>query len=365
VTTAPTDDRSAAGGAPWLRRHGLKLALSLVVGAAFVWLLQAGALPIVPDRQALARVSVPAAVAYFAIFSGVHVIRAARWYLLLAPVHRVPLRRVMAVAWIGFFAIVALPFRTGEMVRPLLIRRKGALSGWAAAGTVGAERVMDGLALSILLFVALSLTKPLDPLPRSIGNLPISAAIVPAAAYAALLGFFAAFVVMGVFYWRRDWARRTTERVVGFVSPRLASWLADRVELLAGGMRFLPRARYTVPFAILTAVYWFLNAAGSWVLARGCGFDSVSYLEVCVILGVLALGILTPNAPGFFGAYQFSLYAGLAMFFPQHEVIETGGPFVFLQYVLQISVTVLSAGVGMALEHAGLREALAPDPAEP
>ena len=52
------------------------------------------------------------------------------------------------------------------------------------------------------------------------------------------------------------------------------------------------------------------------------------------------------------------------MFFPQHEVIETGGPFVFLQYVLQLSVTLLAALIGMAFEHTGLREALAAEPAE-
>ena len=33
-------------------------------------------------------------------------------------------------------------------------------------------------------------------------------------------------------------------------------------------------------------------------------------------MGVLALGILLPNAPGFFGAFQISIYAGFAMFFP-------------------------------------------------
>lgn len=358
-----TTDGVAPSKAPpgWLRRHGWKLVASLVLAAAFAYLLNAGALPILPDRAALAKVSGWSIAAYVLIYCFVHVLRAARWYLLLAALARVPLRKVIAVAFIGFFAIVALPFRTGEMVRPVLIRKKGVLSGWAAMGTVAAERVMDGLALSLVLFIALITSKPLDPLPERIGNLPVSAAVVPAAAYLALTGFFVAFVVMGAFYVSRAWARRTTERIFGIVSHKLARSIADRVEQLASGLGFLPRASHTVPFAAATAVYWLTNAAGLLLLARSSGFDTMSYAEACVVMGVLALGILTPNAPGFFGAYQLAVYAGLAMFFPQEQVMGTGGAFVFLLYVAQLAVNLFFAVLGMAIEHTGLSDALEAD----
>lgn len=342
----------------WLSRHWLKLVASVAIAGGFAWLLRAGALPILPGRGAFAQVKWWAVATYVLVWCFVHYVRAVRWYWLLRPVHHVPIRRVLAVAWIGFAAVLFLPFRTGEVVRPVMIRKKGHLSGWAATGTVGAERVIDGLVLSVLLFVALSLSKPLDPLPSSIGALPVPAAVVPGAAYSALLLFAAVFVVMGVFYWRREFARRTTERIVGLVSKRLAAWLAERVEKVADGLTFLPRASYLAPFLALTAVYWGVNGAATWLLAWGCGFDGITYTEACVNMGVLALGILLPNAPGFFGAFQISVYAGFAMFFPAETVVGPGAAFVLIIYLAQLSITAAGGALGMALERTSVREAL-------
>jgi uncharacterized protein (TIRG00374 family) len=354
----------ATRGSSWLSRHGLKLAGSLLIAAGFAYVLHRGALPIVPDADAFSKMRWWTLPAYLALWSVVHLVRAARWYLLLVPVSEVRLRRVLAVAFIGFAAVVLLPFRTGEVVRPVLIREKGKLSGWAATGTVGAERVLDGLFLSVLLFITLRLSKPLDPLPDRIGNLPVPAAVVPGAAYAALALFAAAFAVMVVFYFARDAARRATLRTIGFFSASLARWLADRVEKVADGLRFLPRLRYTLPFLAATVCYWLLNAAGAWLLAWGCGFDDISYVEACVIMGVLALGILVPNAPGFFGAFQISLYAGFAMFFSAELVVGPGAAFVFLLYLSQLVVTFGAAGLSALAEHTDLREALAADAKE-
>jgi hypothetical protein len=288
----------------------------------------------------------------------VHVLRAARWYWLLLPIHPVPMRKILNVSFIGFAAIVALPFRTGEMVRPVMIRKQGHLSGWAATGTIGAERVIDGLFLSVLLFGTLLASEPLDPLPDRIGDLPVPAKVVPNAAYLALAVFALAFVAMGMFFWRRQLARRLTENIVGLVSKPLASWLADRVDKVAQGLEFLPRARYFVPFLALTAIYWLINAAATWLLGWGVGLTSMSYAQACVNMGVLALGILLPNAPGFFGAFQISIYAALALYFPPAEVVGPGSAFVFLIYLAQMGITLAAALIGMLVEHTSLREAL-------
>lgn len=348
----------------WLRRHWIKLLGSLLVALGFAWLLHKGALPIVPSASAFARVKWWTVAAYVAIWCGIHLLRAVRWHFLLAPVHPVPMKRIVAVAWIGFAAIVLLPFRTGEVVRPVLIRKKGHLSAWAATGTVAAERVIDGLFMSVMLFIALLVSKPLDPLPKSIGALPIPAAVVPGAAYSALLLFAAAFTVMGVFYWRRELARRLTERVVGLFSKKLAAWLAERVEKVASGLAFLPRWRYTAPFLGFTAVYWLANAAASWLLAWGVGFDRIQYAEACVCMGVLALGILIPNAPGFFGAFQISIYAGLAMFFAPELVVGPGAALVLILYLAQLAITGTGAAIGLYWERTSVGEALDARPEE-
>ncbi len=330
----------------------------MVMAAGLVYLLHAGALPVVPDATAFARTRWWTVLAYGVIWVGMLVLRSSRWYLLLAPIHPVPLRRALAVGLIGYGAISLLPFRLGEVVRPTLIRRKGQLSFLAATGTVGAERVIDGLVLSVTLLLALLSADRVDPLPDHIGNLPVPAALVLAGAYSAVSLFAALFVAMAVFYYWRDFARRTTERVVGLVTPKGGQWLADVVERLAEGLRFLPRWRYTGPFLLLTGVYWFLFLCGAWVLMWGVGIESPTLLESTVIMGVLALGVVVPNAPGFFGAFQISVYCGMVMFYPLSVVTGVGAAFVFLIYLLQLCLTLLVGGVSLAVEGLSPTEAL-------
>lgn len=357
--TPPSDTGSEVGG--WLRKHRLKVLLSIVLAGVFVWVLNAGALPIVPKRSTLAQVKWWTLAAYLGLWSIVHLVRAVRWSLLLTPIHPVPLGRVVQVSFIGFAAIVLLPLRTGEAARPVLIRRQGQLSGWAATGTIGAERIIDGLFLSAVLLTALALATPLSPLPDRIGDLPVSASLVPGAAYTALALFVSAFVVMGTFYWRRDWARRMTHRIVGIVSDDLASWLSERVESVASGLAFLPNIRYTGPFLLATGFYWVLNAAGTWLLAWGCGIDDYTFARACVTTGVLALGILVPSAPGFFGAYQVSVYASFAMYYPAEVVTGPGAAYVFLAYLSQVVITLGAAGIALATGKTRLTEALETD----
>jgi glycosyltransferase 2 family protein len=340
-------------------RHWGKLLASIAVGGAFVWLLDAGALPVLPSAGDFASVRWWTVAGYLALWLVVHYLRALRWYWLLVPIQRVPIGKILRVSFIGFAAIVALPFRTGEMVRPVMIRKRGELSGWAATGTIAAERVIDGLMLSVLLFLGLVTSRPLDPLPDRIGDLPVPAAVVPGAAYSALALFALAFLTMALFYWRRDFARRLTEKSIGLVSAALARRLAESVEKVLSGLEFLPRPALLLPFLLMTLVYWLLNAGATWLLGWGVGFETMTYGQACVNMGVLALGILLPNAPGFFGAFQISVYAALALYFAPEEVVGPGAAFVFLLYVAQMAITFGTALVSMLLEGIGVRDALA------
>ncbi len=78
-------------------------------------------------------------------------------------------------------------------------------------------------------------------------------------------------------------------------------------------------------------------------LMRGCGLTSVTLGQAWVAMGVLGLGVVIPNAPGYFGAFQLSLYAGLALYFRADAVIAAGAVFVFYAYIIQVGVTILVA----------------------
>jgi uncharacterized protein (TIRG00374 family) len=337
---------------PRLSRHWPKLVVSLVIAVGFAWLMHQGALPLVPHREAFARVDWFTVFLYVCFWSAVHVVRTGRWYWLLAAVHRVPLITVLRASFIGAAAVVLMPFRTGEFVRPLLIRREGKLSAWAATGTVGAERIIDGLSVMALLILSLALAKPVEPLPDHIGDLQIPAKLVPGAAYATALLFITAFALMSVFYWWRDWARRVTRSVLGLVSLDLAEWVSGRVEQVADGLGFLREPRYSLPFLAATLVYWLGNGFSWWILAQAVGIERLTVLQGFATMGVLGLGILIPGAPGFFGAFQLAIYAGLAMYLPPEEVVGQGSVYVFLTYVVQVGITLTAGLIGLSLRPA-------------
>jgi len=162
--------------------------------------------------------------------------------------------------------------------------------------------------------------------------------------------FVILFATLLVFYLWRNWARRTTEVVIGIVSPGLARWLADKVDHLASGLKFLPQLKYSVPFLLISAAYWVLHVGGTWVLMRAAGLDGLEVAQAAAVVGVLALGMLVPNAPGFFGSFQISIYAGLAMYRPVADIKGAGSVAVFWLYVVQIGVCLVCGLVALVFE---------------
>lgn len=308
-----------------------------------------GGLPLWPEEGAFSTLRPWVVFAYLGTLALVHWFRAARWRFLLRPLGHVSLLDVVSVSWVGFGAILISPLRSGEVVRPWFLTRRSSIRLWQATGTVGAERVIDGLILSLVLFLALRFSHPLDPLPDRIGDLPISVASVPRAANVALLLFAAAFTTMGVFFWARDFARRLTMRIVGLVSERLATRLSDIVDGVAQGIGFLPSPRHLLPFLAETAAYWLSNACGIWLLAWGSGLSGITLMQACVVMGCVGIGILVPSGPGYFGAFQLSTYLALAVYFPEAALHGPASAFVFVLYVSQVLFHIVTTVVALLL----------------
>ncbi len=332
-----------------LRDHAVKVVASLVIAGGFVWMFAKGGLPLLPPWSAFEQMTwwaVPLAVAFNIAAS---FFRTYRWVYLLRPlspgIHR---WRVLGLGLLGATAVLFAPFRMGEVARPYLIAQDREVTFAQATGTVGAERVIDGLFVTVSLLVALLASTPLSPLPTKVGELSLPVAKVYPAVYAMLGVFTAAFVAMGLFYWARDFARRMTLAVVGVASRRLAEFLADKVQHVADGLAFLPSGSVTRPFLRDTIVYWLVVALGQWAALRGTGVPA-TFVEAWVTVGVVGLGSLIPAGPGFFGAYQLAAFCGLAMYFDEAIVLGPGVAFVFVIYTTQIGVSILSGLAGLLL----------------
>jgi uncharacterized protein (TIRG00374 family) len=346
VPTAPLAPQPNPPPVGFLRRHRAKLVASFIITVGLVYSLQKGGLKVWPDGVSFSYVKWWVVPLYVVTFLVTTYFRSVRWRFLLRSVAEVSRARVLAVSCIGFAAIIVMPFRLGEFVRPYMIRERGKVSMTAATGTVVAERVIDGLFLSIVLAVALVLVPTRTPMDSTVMGLPVTIQQVRFAGFMMLAIFTVASAVIAVFYVARDWARRITLNVVGVVSKKLAVKLADTAEKFAGGLHFLGRARDAVPFMMETTVYWVFNAFGMWLLAWGCGIvhadgTILNYGETCAIMGMLGVTILVPGPPGLLGVFQAGIYMGMAMYLPRELIVGRGDAFVFLLYALQMVATLL------------------------
>lgn len=318
------------------RRLAPKVGLSLVLGGVFVWIVDRQGVPVIPPGGAFAAVRWWTVPAYVVLLALTHWFRASRWRFLIAPVAHVPLREVVILNWIGFFAIFALPFRLGELARPALTKMRHGIAISAGVGTVAVERVVDGL------LMALCLVWAMFALPRAATTDPLARAL-PALGWLAVLVFAGALVALSLFLWQRAFATRLTERVFGLVSPRLGATLADKVGSIADGMRTLTRGRLLGGFLAETFAYWALNACGMWLLGWGVGLP-MGPGHALAVMGILAIGILLPAGPGLFGNFQLAVSTALHFYFAADLVGTAGAAYVFLLYVTQ-AVFITLAGV--------------------
>jgi uncharacterized protein (TIRG00374 family) len=348
-----------AGRPALLVRIWPKLAISVLLGGLFAWLAARGGVPLVPSWEALASVEPWTVPVYLLSLVLVHVLRASRWRFLIAPVARLPLKDVLALNFIGFFAIFALPLRLGELARPALTKLSHGISISVGLGTVAIERVIDGLLTSLCVAFAL-IALPRMPTQDDVAR------HVPLYGYAALALFAAALAALGLFLWQRELAVKLTRASIGLASARLAGTLAQKVSSVADGLRSIGSPKLLIGFAAESILYWGTNAVGVWLLGVGCGLP-MQLGHAAAVMGVLALGILLPTGPGLFGNFQLAVGAALHLYFAPDLVGTRGAVFVFWLYTLQSAVMIVAGVVplyALKLRMADL-VTLPPPPAEP
>jgi uncharacterized protein (TIRG00374 family) len=354
-SAAPALPSKSPGAPITLARLIPRLVASLAVAALFVLLIRRGGVPVLPPASAFAQVKWWTVGAYFLSLFVVQWFRAYRWDYLLRPIAKVPTSRIITIAWVGFFAIMMLPLRMGEVVRPILLRRDGKISGSAAFGTIAAERVLDGLFVALLLVVTMAVVPHPDLTGVSFGGISVSS--VPRAGMITAAVFGAALLTLTLFLVARKQMESLTRVIVGALSPRLADRLARMVGDLADGLRSLPDPKLMAPFLLQTAIYWGVNGLGMWFLGWGCGLPMTPGQGFSV-MGVLAMGILLPSGPGLFGVFQLSVFLALRMYFPQETVVGVGAAYVFIMYASQFVFQTLTGLGALWFGHIDPRDAM-------
>jgi uncharacterized membrane protein YbhN (UPF0104 family) len=321
-------------------RLAINLVLSLGMLALCTWLVW----PNPETREGLHQVFAAMHWGEFALyFAGwlglqtiVHLCRSLRWNDLLAPLGvRVPAGPLLAISSVGFMAILALPVRLGEFVRPGLLGKGGYSTASAALGTIAVERIVDGLIISLLVFCAFFAHRG----PDSPGWMMVTA-------YGALALFTGALVFLA---FALRWPTPTVRFCLGFTllpryAPRVAAKIEHRLLDMIRGCSVLKDVRRLLAFLTWSVAYWTANGLGVWVLAHGFGLP-LSLIGAFATMGLLGVGLMLPNSPGMVGQFQLATLLGLSLYlgfdpdpYAAHPPIYTFAfAFAFTQYLLQVA----------------------------
>ncbi|MGC4113482.1 MAG: lysylphosphatidylglycerol synthase transmembrane domain-containing protein [Myxococcales bacterium] len=300
----------------------LKVGAGLAISVLLVWLTLRGEVPCSPDQTAatcskvdllwasLKSANYWALLPYLAFLTLIHFIRTYRWGILLEPVGKPTFQRLNSASAIGFMALVTMPFRLGEFARPLLVAEKGKIRRSAALASIVVERVIDGIAMAIVLIVALLFSKPATKDPDALALARMSGWIVFAF-------FFVLLVFCIVAYVKREWAVRLTEKVFSKVSAKLAKKLAGMLDAFIGGLKMVPDRKKIALFFVLTVFYWGINGVGMAMLARlGFGLQ-LELIAAFTVLGILVAGVMIPAGPAMLGTFHWAIIVGMRLFFPE------------------------------------------------
>jgi uncharacterized protein (TIRG00374 family) len=248
-------------------------------------------------QQVDPRVYLLAVVSYVLTFP----VRGLRWQRLLTNVGpRLPLVPLTEVIFISWFVNSVLPGKVGDVYRGYLLRREYGLSLSRTLGTVVAERVVDLLALILLLGIT--------------GYVVLRNRVAPAVdqmLHLGWIGFAVLLVGMALTYWYG-------ERVVAFFPRRVQEVYA---RFAHGTFASLFASRRHVPvIAVLTVLAWSAEAGRLYFVMQalhvGLGPQAALFT-----VAAISLSLIVPT-PGGLGGVEAAFAAVLSVFgVPLHAAV--------------------------------------------
>ncbi len=242
------------------------------------------------------------------IYLAGYIIRGYRWVILLSPVKKCSFQSLFPILIIGFMANNLLPARAGEFVRAYLNGTKEGISRSASFATIVLERLFDGLTMMILLWAALFF-----------GNLPVRRENMPSGIQSAIhvspYVFGSAFVFLFVLLMSKPFA----VSFIGFFTSHAPLKFREPLEKIAktffDGLEILKSAKESLLVLIFSIAAWTCEFISYFILAIGMGIGPfpLSFWSAALLMAIVNLGILIPNAPGGFGLFEF---IGVALLIP-------------------------------------------------
>ncbi len=233
-----------------------------------------------------------------ALTAAMSLVRAERWQYLLAPLGPTRFWVAFRTTIIGFAASFVLPARAGEVLRPYLLARREGLPATAAFATIIVERVLDLLAVLILLgmFFLFLQSGEAAAAPTLYRAVLLGGAIV------ALVGV-GILVAMFFMAGHPDRLHRLVLRIERVLPRQLAATLAQLLKTFVQGLAVVRSPRRLVAAMAWSLVLWLAIAAQLWVLVRAFGIV-LPIGGTFLVTAILVVGVAVPTPGGVGGTHE-------------------------------------------------------------
>jgi uncharacterized protein (TIRG00374 family) len=191
--------------------------------------------------------------------------------------------------YVGLFANEVLPFRTGEVIRCYLQARWSGIPFSVSIASALVERIFDGIWLVLCMVLATYLVD----IPRALveGSMVLAGFVVLGA---VLLG-------LAMFY--------PQHAAQAFSSNR---WLR-KLQIVVEDLHLIGHSRFLYFSAFASLPYLLLQVIPIYALMQAYGFD-VTMTPAFILMVMLRLSSVVPQAPGNLGAFHAVAKLGLTLF---------------------------------------------------
>lgn len=255
-------------------------------------------------------------------------LQAWRWKVLLRPVARCGFLHSAQAIFVGLFANSVLPLRSGELVRTYLQSLCAEIPFAVTLSSVLIERLLDGIILVAAFYGVAGLV--------AVPGYLLDGALILALVVGVLLLILAA----AVFHKQHAHA-----------AARRSRW-AEGLRHLIEGLHAMGGARSFWWAGVLSVFYLAAQLIPVWAVAR-CLRLKVPVLELVVVLVVVRIGTVLPQAPSNVGGFQFFTVLGLGLFGVDKATAAGFATVLFLAVTIPLWAT---GAVAAALAGVGMRE---------
>jgi len=248
-----------------------------------------------------------------------------RWQFLLNAIKRVPLGYLTQLVTIGYMGNNVYPFRTGEILRVVLLGRYQQIPIAKSTMTVIIERVFDGLVMLTFILVSVNL-------------LGITSPEIQAMARFGTPLFLVALAIFFLLAARPNAFRRVLHSVSRLLPSKMHS-LAERVgEDMITGFEGLRSPKDLAGAIFASYASWSVQAVVYLMVAFAFSLD-VNLATMFLVVGVANLAGLVPASPGQIGVFEF--FVGLVLTAVGVNVTQAHAYALVVHLVIWLPMTVL------------------------